>query len=115
MHGTARRYLPSIQKQGLLAGGDRGSGFRKHIHLVGCVSSTGRTAGIRDGSDTIVKVDLLRLHRDGCRIYMSENRVFLTEGLTGRTTIDTSSSADRAPRIWRASTQIVKAKAMLST
>ena len=68
LHGTKRCYADKIRREGLKAGGDRGPGFRTHIHLVSRVETGGEIddrAGVRGGSDTIVKVDIEKYIRAG--------------------------------------------------
>lgn len=71
-HGTARRGLASILKQGLVRG------QRHHVHL----STTPETAvkvGQRHGRPVVLEVRAGQMHRDGHVFYLSDNGVWLTE------------------------------------
>ena len=65
----------SIMKRGLLPGGTRGANYRQHVHLA---VSHRPEAGLREGSDLILMVDLMRAHNAGCVFYISDNNVVLT-------------------------------------
>ena len=62
-------------KRGLLPGGTRGANYRQHVHLA---VSHRPEAGLREGSDLILMVDLMRAHSAGCVFYISNNNVVLT-------------------------------------
>jgi hypothetical protein len=81
LHGTMRGLADSIAERGLLAGGYKGSQFREHIHMVPQMHRYGKTAGVREGSDTIVMVDFDALMDAGCECFWSVNNVVLTKGL----------------------------------
>jgi len=81
IHGTVRQFADRIGREGLKAGGERGSRFRGHIHLVGSVEGTKEVCGVRSGSDTLVRVNIPEFMRDGGECFWSTNRVLLTEGL----------------------------------
>ncbi|MEZ4711381.1 MAG: RNA 2'-phosphotransferase [Caldilineaceae bacterium] len=71
-HGTATRFLASIQQSGLQPRN------RHHVHL----SSDHETAikvGQRHGKPVILEVDARRMVADGHLFYRSENGVWLTE------------------------------------
>jgi len=85
IHGTKREYADKIGREGLKAGGDRGSAFRGHIHLVSSVEGTKEICGVRSGSDTLVRVDIPAYMRDGGECFWSTNEVLLTEGLKSGT------------------------------
>jgi len=71
-HGTVERFLPSILKDGLIRG------KRHHVHLSRDVE-TATKVGERRGRPVILKVDAGRMHRDGCKFYLSANGVWLTD------------------------------------
>jgi putative RNA 2'-phosphotransferase len=73
-HGTARRSLPSIRKQGLL----RRS--RQHVHLSPDVA-TAIKVGQRHGAPVVLTVQSGTMHRDGHRFYQSENGVWLVDAV----------------------------------
>lgn len=70
-HGTATRFLESIQQQGLIAGS------RHHVHLSQDVT-TAVTVGQRYGKPVVLKVDALNMHRQGFKFFQAENEVWLT-------------------------------------
>jgi putative RNA 2'-phosphotransferase len=73
-HGTAVRFLPSIQAQGLI------KGRRHHVHLSADVA-TARQIGGRHGRVVILKVHSGAMHRDGYAFYLSENGVWLVDAV----------------------------------
>ena len=75
LHSTYFACIPSIMRHGLLPGGTRGTRHRRHVHLA---MSYHPTAGLREGSDVILVVDLARAHNAGCVFYVSDNNVILT-------------------------------------
>ena len=71
-HGTADRFLESIQKQGLLPMS------RLYVHLSGDVE-TARVVGKRHGRPVVLKVHSGDMYRDGVTFYRSQNGVWLTK------------------------------------
>jgi len=71
-HGTARRFLPSIGREGLKPGS------RQHVHL-SADRETATAVGKRHGKLVILRVDAARLHTDGYKLYRSDNGVWLTD------------------------------------
>lgn len=71
-HGTAERFLASIQEQGLL------KGKRHHVHLSADVK-TAIKVGQRHGKPVVLHVDSGKMHQDGFIFYLSTNGVWLTE------------------------------------
>ncbi len=71
-HGTARRFLRSIRRQGLLRG------ERHHVHL-SPDEATAHAVGRRHGRPVVLRVDAGRMHADGHAFYLSENGVWLTD------------------------------------
>lgn len=71
-HGTARRFLASIQQQGLIAKG------RQHVHL-SADEATALKVGRRHGEPIVLVVAAARMQRDGFRFYHSANGVWLTD------------------------------------
>lgn len=71
-HGTARRRVESIRREGLL----RGS--RHHVHLSGD-AKTARKVGQRYGKPIVLEVQAGRMHSDGYKFYPSANGIWLTE------------------------------------
>jgi putative RNA 2'-phosphotransferase len=71
-HGTARRFLESIRREGL------NKGRRHHVHL----SSDEVTAvkvGSRHGKPIVLKINSGQMHLDGYAFHLSENGVWLTD------------------------------------
>ncbi len=71
-HGTARRLLPSIERQGLL------KGQRHHVHL-STEKATAHKVGSRHGQPVVLRVEAGRMHADGHAFFVSENGVWLTD------------------------------------
>ena len=71
-HGTATRFVESIQQRGLI------SGQRHHVHLSELVG-TAADVGKRYGKPHIFIVDAKQMAADGFAFYQSENNVWLTE------------------------------------
>ena len=76
-HGTARPNLPSIRRQGLLRG------KRHHVHL-SPDEATALQVGRRHGEPVVLRIRAGKMHRDGYRFYLTENRVWLTEHVPPR-------------------------------
>lgn len=73
-HGTATRFLPAIQEQGLVPGN------RHHVHL----SADMRTAvnvGARHGKPVVLVIAATAMHAQGRKFYLSENGVWLTDNV----------------------------------
>lgn len=71
-HGTADKFLNSIEKRGLV------SGNRTHVHL----SSDYETAvkvGSRHGNPVVLTINSAAMARDGYEFYLSTNKVWLTK------------------------------------
>jgi|SRR3954464_7710346 len=73
-HGTATRFLDSIQAQGLL----RGS--RQHVHL-SLDADTATRVGQRHGQPVVLEVRAAALFDTGRSFYLSDNGVWLTEAV----------------------------------
>lgn len=71
-HGTATRFLDSIQKQGLLKGN------RHQVHLSKDMD-TATNVGGRHGKVVVLKVKALEMHKAGFEFFVSENQVWLTD------------------------------------
>ncbi|MCA9874230.1 MAG: RNA 2'-phosphotransferase [Anaerolineales bacterium] len=76
-HGTAMRFLPSIQQQGLI------KGRRHHVHLSPDIE-TARRVGQRHGPPIVLQVDSSLMHQDGYVFYRSDNGVWLIETVPPR-------------------------------
>jgi putative RNA 2'-phosphotransferase len=71
-HGTATRFMDSINQQGLIPGS------RHHVHLSE-ESATASTVGQRYGTVVILKVAAQQMREQGFKFYQAENGVWLTE------------------------------------
>jgi putative RNA 2'-phosphotransferase len=73
-HGTAVRFLASIQQQGLVKGG------RHHVHL-SPDRETARRVGQRHGQPVVLQVASGTMYRDGYVFYQSDNGVWLVDAV----------------------------------
>lgn len=72
-HGTARRFLKSIQDSGLLPQG------RQYVHLSQDVQ-TAQSVGMRhDSKPCILKIDAGQAWRDGIKFYYGNEKVWLAD------------------------------------
>jgi putative RNA 2'-phosphotransferase len=71
-HGTAKRFIKSIQQQGLLKGG------RHHVHLSKDIQ-TASNVGKRHGNVVILLIDTKQMYQDGYQFYLSDNQIYLVD------------------------------------
>jgi len=71
-HGTATRFLESIYAKGLVAGN------RLYVHL-SADEATAINVGSRHGTPVVIKIDCRQMLVNGCKFYLSNNGVWLTE------------------------------------
>lgn len=71
-HGTADRFLKSIENEGLR------SMSRLYVHLSKDYD-TAVAVGTRHGKPVVLRVDAAQMMRDGAVFYLSENGVWLTK------------------------------------
>ena len=71
-HGTASKYLESILQFGITKQN------RQHVHLSKDYP-TALKVGSRHGTPEILVVDAVKMHQDGCKLYISSNGVYLTD------------------------------------
>lgn len=76
-HGTATRFLDSILAEGLRPG------ERHHVHLSADVN-TATAVGQRYGKPVALKIEALRMHRQGFVFFQADNGVWLTESVPYR-------------------------------
>jgi putative RNA 2'-phosphotransferase len=89
-HGTATRFLESILKEGLKPG------KRQHVHLSENVQ-TATAVGQRYGKPSMLKIETLRMHRQGFKFFQADNGVWLTDQVPPEfLTHSSSSTADSA-------------------
>jgi putative RNA 2'-phosphotransferase len=71
-HGTATRFMDSINEQGLIPGS------RHHVHL-SQETATASAVGQRYGTVVILQVAARQMQKQGFKFYQAENGVWLTE------------------------------------
>lgn len=71
-HGTATRFLSSIYENGIIKGN------RQHVHLSETVDIA-TTVGKRHGKPCVLVVNCKKMVEDGCKFYLSNNGVWLTD------------------------------------
>jgi putative RNA 2'-phosphotransferase len=76
-HGTATRFLDSINEQGLIPGS------RHHVHLSEEIA-TATSVGQRYGSVVVLAVATQQMLEEGFKFYQAENGVWLTEQVPAR-------------------------------
>lgn len=74
LHGTAARFLKSIQEQGLI------KGKRHHVHL-STSASVARAVGQRYGKPVLLEVQALKMHQEGHLFFKTANGVWLVEAV----------------------------------
>ena len=89
VHGTYRQHLPSNAQRGLLRGGLEG--VERDIHLSLRVEPQNGRKGVRDGSDSIVRIDLRRVHEATLPIFISaQGALLVTESIPAEYILDIS-------------------------
>lgn len=73
-HGTATRFIPSIQEQGLIAGS------RQYVHL-SAEETTAVSVGQRHGKPVVLKIDARAMHDRGFIFHQADNGVWLTKAV----------------------------------
>ncbi|MCW4469693.1 RNA 2'-phosphotransferase [Flavobacterium sp. MFBS3-15] len=73
-HGTAGHNVEAILKEGIRKGN------RHHVHL-SLDKATATNVGGRHGKPVILEVLALQMHNDGYEFFLSENGVWLTDGV----------------------------------
>ncbi|MGY2287922.1 RNA 2'-phosphotransferase [Pseudomonas gingeri] len=73
-HGTATRFLESIQQQGLIAGS------RHHVHLSQDMAAA-VAIGQRYGKPVLLKIEALRMYQQGFKFFQADNGVWLTNNV----------------------------------
>lgn len=76
-HGTAEEYLDSILADGLVKGN------RLHVHL-SADFDTAVAVGRRHGQPVVLTIDTAAMCAAGCRFYLSNNGVWLTDSVSPR-------------------------------
>lgn len=91
-HGTLDANVASIARRGLLPM------RRNHVHLSQDVE-TASVVGARRGVPVVFEVDAHRMHADGCKFWLSENKVWLVECVASKYLVLTTKSTARASRV----------------
>jgi putative RNA 2'-phosphotransferase len=73
-HGTATRFVPSIQDEGLQRMG------RHHVHL-SADHATARTVGRRWGAPVVLRIDARAMREAGHVFFVTPNGVWLTDAV----------------------------------
>ena len=76
-HGTGKKYVPSIDEQGLIPKS------RLYVHM-SADKETAKTVGSRHGRPVIYEIDCKSMSEDGYRFYLSENHVWLTKAVPAK-------------------------------
>ena len=71
-HGTAKAFIDSIMKQGIL------KGKRLYVHLSTTIDMATKI-GERHGEPAVLCIDAKRMHEDGIKFFLSRNAVWLTK------------------------------------
>jgi len=71
-HGTASQTVKLIKKNGLKKMN------RQHVHL-SPDKETAVNVGKRHGYPVVLEIKAKKMHEDGCKFYLSKNRVWLTD------------------------------------
>ncbi|XP_037479530.1 tRNA 2'-phosphotransferase 1-like [Triticum dicoccoides] len=78
VHGTYRKNVDSILKYGLKRMA------RLHVHFSsGLPSDGGVISGMRSGANILMYLNVRKALQDGMKLYISDNKVILTEGFDG--------------------------------
>ena len=76
-HGTGEKYVPSIDRQGLIPKS------RLYVHL-SADAETAKKVGSRHGKPVIYEIDCLKMNEDGYRFYLSANGIWLTKSVPAK-------------------------------
>ncbi|KAL6861563.1 hypothetical protein ACP4OV_017263 [Aristida adscensionis] len=78
VHGTYRKNLDSILQSGLKRMA------RLHVHFSNGLPSDGEViSGMRQNVNILIHLDVRKALQDGMKLYISDNKVILTEGFDG--------------------------------
>lgn len=73
-HGTASKFMKSIDRKGLVPSG------RHHVHL-STDYKTAKKVGMRHGTPVVLRIDAQQMYSDGALFYVSDNGVWLTDAV----------------------------------
>lgn len=88
-HGTATRFVESILSAGLKPQA------RQQVHL-SADEATAHRVGQRHGKPVIFKIEALRMHAKGFKLFLADNGVWLTDQVPPEFLAPSSSTADSA-------------------
>jgi len=74
-HGTVEKYMPWIEKQGLI------KMSRNHVHLSRNLQTAEQVASRRETENVMLEVRTLEMHNDGFVFFLSDNGVWLTDNV----------------------------------
>jgi len=74
-HGTARRFLDSIKKKGLLPSG------RQYVHLSKNLKTAKRVGKRKDKKPVILKIDARKAHESGILFYHGNENIWLADSI----------------------------------
>ncbi|MBW6411913.1 RNA 2'-phosphotransferase [Clostridium weizhouense] len=77
-HGTARRFLESIENKGLLPKG------RQYVHLSNDIETALQVGKRRDDKPTILEIDAKRAWDEGVKFYLGNDKVWLGDNIPSK-------------------------------
>jgi putative RNA 2'-phosphotransferase len=85
-HGTAKRFMDSITKNGLLPQS------RQYVHLSQDIETAENVGKRHDNNPCILVVDALRASDDGIKFYYGNEKVWLADRIPGKYIIEESNA-----------------------
>ena len=79
LHGCPKHSCHSILTGGLLCGGERGG--RADVFIVSRIMGDQKQAGLREGSDAMIQIDMWAYQDKGGMVYLTEQGAYVTRGL----------------------------------
>lgn len=77
-HGTARRFLESIEDKGLLPKG------RQYVHLSIDVDTAYQVGKRRDNEPIILEINAKKAWDEGVKFYLGNDKVWLTDNVPSK-------------------------------
>lgn len=77
-HGTARRFLESIENKGLLPKG------RQYVHLSNDIETALQVGKRRDVKPVILEIDAKKACNEGVKFYLGNDKVWLTDNIPSK-------------------------------
>ena len=78
-HGTYYDFYESILRLRIVAGGQQGQSFRRHVHMVEELPWEGAISGVRSDCDLAIWINTSEAAAAGVKFYRSANAVLLTD------------------------------------